>query len=102
MADCAGFENRCTLGYRGFESRPLRFFEALYRAGRDVSNKMHTNPRERGGLCLLGESPIATALHTSVDRDKSPRMMDSPPVFPVMIPTGFSLFDLTLGQAHGI
>ncbi len=27
MADRAGFENRCALcGYRGFESRPLRFF----------------------------------------------------------------------------
>jgi hypothetical protein len=27
VADRAGFENRCALcGYRGFESRPLRFF----------------------------------------------------------------------------
>ena len=24
MAERAGFENRCTSGYRGFESRPLR------------------------------------------------------------------------------
>jgi hypothetical protein len=26
VADRAGFENRCAFGYRGFESRPLRFF----------------------------------------------------------------------------
>ena len=26
VADRAGFENRCAFWYRGFESRPLRFF----------------------------------------------------------------------------
>ena len=28
VADRAGFENQCAFGYRGFESRPLRFFSA--------------------------------------------------------------------------